>query len=184
MMTRTQVGITVDADQYELLPNRPLAEVIDRNLRLVGAPKFTEEEKAAAKKMQEPLKKNIEVALSEVVEPLPESPGQGLFSTDLSNVSWNVPSQDFLVATYPYGAPIHSWQVTACSGMSIGQKGMMVAAKTLAATAIDLFKNSSLIQAAKKELEERRKGHSFHLLTPPNRKPPGEILTASPPPPG
>jgi aminobenzoyl-glutamate utilization protein B len=184
MMTRTQVGITVDEDQYELLPNRPLAEVIDRNLRLVGAPKFTEEEKAAAKKMQEPLKKNIEVALSEVVEPLPESPGQGLFSTDLSNVSWNVPSQDFLVATYPYGAPIHSWQVTACSGMSIGQKGMMVAAKTLAATAIDLFKNSSLIQAAKKDLEERRKGHSFHLLTPPNRKPPGEILTASPPPPG
>src|SRR6267143_468060 len=149
-----------------------------------GFPKFTDEEKTAAKKMQEPLKKNIELPLSETVEPLPETPGQGLFSTDMGNVTWNVPSQMFEVATYPYRAPIHSWQVTACSGMSIGQKGMMVAAKTLAATAIDMFKNPSLIQAAKKDLEERRKGHSFHLLTPPNRKPPGEILTASPPPPG
>jgi len=33
--------------------------------------------------MQEPLKKKIEVALSESVEPLPEKPGQGAFSTDL-----------------------------------------------------------------------------------------------------
>jgi aminobenzoyl-glutamate utilization protein B len=56
--------------------------------------------------------------------------------------------------------------------MSIGQKGMMVAAKTLAATAIDLFKNPSLVDDAKKDLEERKKGHSFHLLTAPNRKPP------------
>jgi len=95
-----------------------------------------------------------------------------LFSTDMGNVTWNVPSQTFEVATYPYRAPIHSWQVTACSGMSIGQKGMMVAAKTLAASTIDLFKNPSMVEAAKKDLEERKKGLSFGLLTPPNRKPP------------
>jgi len=172
MMTRTEVEIVVDADSYEVLPNRPIAEAMDRNLRLVGAPKFTDEEKTAAKKMQGPLKKNIELPLSETVEPLPETPGQGLFSTDMGNVTWNVPSQMFEVATYPYRAPIHSWQVTACSGMSIGQKGMMVAAKTLAATAIDMFKNPSMVEAAKKDLEERKKGHPFRLLTPPNRKPP------------
>jgi aminobenzoyl-glutamate utilization protein B len=172
MMTRTQVEITVDDDTYEVLPNRPLAEVMDRNLRLVGPPRFTDEEKAAAKKMQEPLRKNIEVPLSETIEPLPETPGQGLFSTDVGNVSWNVPHQGIEVATYPYRAPIHSWQVTACSGMSIGQKGMMVAAKTLAATAIDLFNNPSIVQAARKDFEARKKGHPFHLLTPPNHKPP------------
>jgi len=87
-------------------------------------------------------------------------------------VSWNVPSQGFEVATYPYGAPIHSWQVAACSGMSIGQKGMMVAAKTLAATAIDLFKNPTSVEAAEKDFEERTKGHPFNLLTPANHKPP------------
>jgi aminobenzoyl-glutamate utilization protein B len=172
MMTRTQVEIAVDADSYEVLPSRPIAEVMDRNLRLVGPPRFTEEEKAAAKKMQEPLKKNIGLPLAETIESLPEAPAQGLFSTDMGNVSWNVPSQIFEVATYPYRAPIHSWQVTACSGMSIGQKGMLVAAKTLAATAIDMFKNPSVVDAAKKDLEERKKGHAFRLLTPPNRKPP------------
>ena len=36
-MTRTQVDMNVDNDQPEVLPNRPLAEVIDRNLHLVGA---------------------------------------------------------------------------------------------------------------------------------------------------
>jgi aminobenzoyl-glutamate utilization protein B len=196
MMTRTQVEITADDDSHEMLPNRPLAELMDRNLRLVGPPRFTEEEKAAAKKMREPLtknsepqtsgtttraffprtqepsKKNIEVSLSETIELLPETPGQGLFATDVGNVSWNVPHDAIEVATYPYGVPIHSWQVTACSGISIGQKGMMVAAKTLAATAIDLFKNPSLVEVAKKDFEERKKGHEFHVLTTPNRKPP------------
>jgi aminobenzoyl-glutamate utilization protein B len=172
MMTRTQVEIVVDDDSYELLPNRPIAEVMERNLRLVGPPKFTDEEKAIARKMQEPLKKKIALPLYESVEPLPDVPGQGSFSTDLSNVSWNVPSEVMNVATYPYQAPIHSWQVTACSGMSIGQKGMMVAAKALAGTAIDLFKQPALIDAAKKDLDERRKGTVFQLLVPPNRKPP------------
>jgi aminobenzoyl-glutamate utilization protein B len=89
-----------------------------------------------------------------------------------TTISTCVQSQMFEVATYPYRVPIHTWQVTACSGMSIGQKGMMVAAKTLAATAIDLFKSPSPVQAAKKDLEERKKGLPFHLLTPPDRKPP------------
>jgi aminobenzoyl-glutamate utilization protein B len=172
MMTRTQVEIVIDEDTYELLPNRPIAEVMDRNLRLVGPPRFSDEEKAAAKKMQEPLKKNIELPLAEIVEPLPETPGQGSFSTDMGNVSWSVPSQIFEVATFPYRTPIHSWQVAACSAMSNGQKGMLVAAKTLAATAIDMFKNPSMVEAAKNDLLERKKKHPFNLLTPPNRKPP------------
>ena len=172
MMTRTRVEINVDDDSLELLPNRTIAEVMDRNLRLVGPPRFTEEEKVAAKQMQEPLKKNLELALSETIEPLPEKPSQGLFSTDVSNVSWNVPSEILDVATYPYGAPIHSWQVTACSGMSIGHKGMAVAAKTLAATAIDFFKAPALIDAAKKDFEDRKKDYKYRPLTAPNRKPP------------
>ena len=117
------------------------------------------------------------MSLSETIELLPETPGQGLFATDVGNVSWNVPHDAIEVATYPYGVPIHSWQVTACSGISIGQKGMMVAAKTLAATAIDLFKNPSLVEVAKKDFEERKKGHEFHVLTTPNRKPPVSGIT-------
>lgn len=172
MMTRTQVESTVDFDYYEVLPNRPLAELMDRNIRLVGPPKFTDEEKGAAKQMQVPLNKQREVPLSEAIDPLPETPAQGLFSTDVGNVSWKVPHQQIMVATYPYGVPIHSWQVTACSGMSIGQRGMLMAAKTLTATAIDLFKSPSTVEAAKRDFDERKKGRSVVRLTPPERTPP------------
>ena len=40
--------------------------------------------------------------------------------------------------------------------MTIGKKGMVVAAKTLTATAIDLFSDNSLIEKARTEFNERR----------------------------
>ena len=40
MMTRTLVEVRVDNDQPEVLPNRPLAEVVDRNLHLVAPLSF------------------------------------------------------------------------------------------------------------------------------------------------
>ncbi len=162
----------MEDDSHEVLPNRPLAEAIDRNLHLVGAPRFTEEEKNFGRRLQEPLKGPFEVALSERIEPLPEKPEQHAASTDVGNVSWKIPAGSLSVASYPVGSPGHSWQIVACAGMSIGQKAIAVAAKTLAATAIDLFKDPRLVDAAKKDFEERKKGYNYRLLLPPNRKPP------------
>ena len=172
MMTRTQVAIRVDADNREVLPNRPLAEVVDGNLRLVGPPKFTDEEKVYARKMQEGMKGDFQYPFNPRVEPLPASPTQGAYSTDVGNVSWNVPEQSFEVASYPASLPIHSWQVAASSGMSIGREAIPVAAKTLAGSAIDLFRNPGLIEEATKDFAERRKAYDNRLLTPPNQKPP------------
>lgn len=172
MMTRTQVKIQVDSDAQEVLPNRPLARAVDRNLRLVGPPKFTDEEKMQARKMQEGMQGDFRYPFDPVVDPLSDSPTQGAYSTDVGNVSWNVPEQAFEVASYPYGLPIHSWQVAASSGMSIGREAIPVSAKTLAATAIDLFDDPALIEEAKNDFIERKKGYEYNLLTPPNRKSP------------
>jgi len=172
MMTRTQVEIQVDSDEHEVLPNRPLAQLVFRNLRLVGPPHFTDEEKTDACKMQEGMQGDFRYPFDPDVDAMPDSPTQGAYSTDVGNVSWNVPEQAFEVASYPYGLPIHSWQVAASSGMSIGREAIPVAAKTLVATAIDLFEDSALIEAAKNDFLERRKGYEYSLLTPPNRKPP------------
>ena len=172
MMTRTQVEINVDSDNHEVLPNRPLAETVDRNLHLVGAPKFNDDENTEARKMQEGMKGDFKFPLEPIIEPLPDSPTQGAYSTDVGNLSWNIPTQSFEVASYPYGLPIHSWQVAASAGMSIGRAAMPVAAKTLAATAIDLFRDPVLIETAKKDFQNRRTGYEYRLLTPANRKPP------------
>jgi aminobenzoyl-glutamate utilization protein B len=49
------------------------------------------------------------------------------------------------------GTPAHSWQAVASGGTDIGAKGMMVAAKTLALTGIDLLSDPTLIQKATAE---------------------------------
>ena len=54
------------------------------------------------------------------------------------------------------GTPSHSWQAVAASGMSIGAKGGVVAAKALALTAADLFRSPDVLAAAKAELLRRR----------------------------
>jgi aminobenzoyl-glutamate utilization protein B len=170
MMTRTQVDIRVDADNHEVLPNGPLAEVLDRNLRLVGAPHYTSEEGANARKMLEGMKGDPEYDSPKVV-PLPLSPTQGAYSTDLGNVSWNVPTERFVVADSPYTLNVHGWQAAA-NAAATGLKTIPVGAKTLAAAAMDLFKDPALVSAAKHDFDKRKKGYPYSVLTPPNRKAP------------
>jgi aminobenzoyl-glutamate utilization protein B len=66
-------------------------------------------------------------------------------------------------ATWPPGTPGHSWQAVAAGGNSMSIKGMMVAAKTLALSAVDLFNNPSELEKAKVELEKRR-GANFKYV--------------------
>ena len=69
----------------------------------------------------------------------------GVASTDMGDISWNVPTVQIRAATFVPGVPAHSWQAVACTGMSIGFKGMMVAAKTLALTTQELYQQPGTI---------------------------------------
>jgi aminobenzoyl-glutamate utilization protein B len=77
-------------------------------------------------------------------------------STDVGDVSWVVPTIGLGTATWVPGTSAHSWQAVASGGTSIGRKGMMVAAKTIALSAIDLFKNPKMIQEATEEWNKKR----------------------------
>jgi aminobenzoyl-glutamate utilization protein B len=170
MMTRTEVEVRVDNDMPEVLPNRPLAEAIERNLQLVGTPRFTENDAAIASKILDATKRTAQPVKAEVV-PLPEAPTQESYSTDLGNVSWKVPTERLAVNSAPYALGAHTWQAVVLSATT-GLKAMPIAAKALAGTAIDLFTDPALREAARRDFEVRTKGNSFTLLTPPNRKPP------------
>ncbi len=176
-MTRTKLVETrVDSDMHEVLPNRTLVEVIQKNLELVGAPKFDDREKAFARATQKDLKPAPEIALSERVEPLPSGPPhQGLHSTDVGDLTWFFPVGQLTAATYSYGAPGHSWQIVACTGTSIGEKGMMVAAKALAASAIDLYRSPDLIQRAREDQKKMLAGQKYITLIPDGQKAPAKI---------
>jgi aminobenzoyl-glutamate utilization protein B len=100
-----------------------------------------------------------------------EESGMFSASTDAGDVSWQFPMGHFMAATWVPGVNAHTWQAAACSGMSIGRKGMMVAAKTLALSAIDLFLDPKLVTAAKADFKKRVDPGVYRSLIPAEQKP-------------
>ncbi len=158
--TGTQVEWEVLGGVFNMLPNATLAEVMHGNLRAVGGITYTPEETAFAQKISESFPAEQRVPITKAAEVkdfrnAPDSPTSG-GSTDVGDVSWAVPTVGLQTATWVPGSSAHSWQSTAASGMSIGQKGMLVAAKTLALTAFDLYNTPALIEKARAEWVQKR----------------------------
>jgi len=156
---------------YSTLPNDALAALADKNMQLVGGVTYTREEQAFAEAIRKTLPdRNRAMGSQERIEPPHEGPGPA--STDAGDVSWNVPMAEMTAATFVPGVPAHSWQATACAGMSIGRKGMVVAAKSLALTAADLFTDPTQVAAARASFEKRLAGHEYNSRVPADHKPP------------
>ncbi|HEY3082329.1 MAG TPA: amidohydrolase [Chloroflexota bacterium] len=162
----------LDTDCHELVPNRAIGEAIDRNLRLVGPPGFDEAERTFAARIRTTiLDAKPGPALSDEIQSIEEKKTSG-GSTDVGDVSWLVPTEQFVATTHANGCPGHSWQITACTGTTIGEKGGAVAAKTLACTALELLGDQNLRERAKAEFRERRGDAPYTLLIPTDQKPP------------
>jgi aminobenzoyl-glutamate utilization protein B len=153
-------GTTMDYEMiggtHELLPNLTLQKLMYDNLVKVGGIEYTPEEKEFADKIAVTLGyEKADLATAKNVQPY-ETEARAYGSTDVGDVSFTVPTVGMGAATWVPGTPAHSWQAVAAGGTSIGKKGMMVAAKTITRTAIDLFENPSLVAKAKTEFLDRR----------------------------
>ena len=175
LMSDTSFTSTIDADTHEVLPNLALARLIHQNLTLLGPPQFDEAEKEFARKSQAALGQSFDVALSERIEPIRDAPVKRKGSTDVGEISWRVPTGGLRVASWTYGAPAHSWHVVACTGSSIGEKGMLLAARALAFTAIDLVTQPDELQKAREDFQKRRGTEEFRSLLPKGQKAPARI---------
>ncbi|MBP7704590.1 MAG: amidohydrolase [Caulobacter sp.] len=156
MATETTVDWEITGGVYAMMPNDTLGRVMDANLQRLGGIDWTPEEKAFALKLQESMTKPPSIdSVSRVARyELDLSGGGG--STDVSDVSWVVPTVGLRTATFVPGSAGHSWQNAAAAGTSIGDKGAVLAAKTMALTAADIFSDPELIARARAELNERR----------------------------
>ncbi|MCI0524514.1 MAG: amidohydrolase [Acidobacteria bacterium] len=172
LATETRMEMELVSSVYNELPNEPLANLIDKNLRRVGGVKYSAEEQAFAEKLRQTFSLEGALPLGSQEQAQQMEGGVSSGSTDVSDVSWIVPTSEFRTATYVPGTPGHSWQSTACSGHSIGRKGMVVAAKTLALSTVDLMQDSTLIVAAREDFNKRRAGHDYRSRIPANQKPP------------
>jgi len=169
--TGTKVDWEVIHGANSLLPNRTLQTLVHAKLSEVGGVKYDATETSWAQTIFPSLQPTAaKIADAATVKPMTESHGAG--STDVGDVSWNVPTAGFSTATWVPGTPAHSWQAVAAGGMSIGFKGLQNAAKTLALSAIELYRNPQTIAAAKAEFDQRRgEGYAYKSLVG-DRKPP------------
>jgi aminobenzoyl-glutamate utilization protein B len=155
--TGTTVDHEVIGGVYSVLPNQTLARLMDANLRRAGGIHYTPAERAFAERIRETLDHpQLPLGSEAVVQPFVANAPAGSASTDVGDISWTVPVAQISTATWVPGTPAHSWQAVAADGMSIGAKGSTLAAKVMAATAVDLFLDPSLVQAARAELEKQR----------------------------
>jgi aminobenzoyl-glutamate utilization protein B len=163
--TGTTYDLAIVSSVHNLLINKTLAKVQQRALERVGGFTYTPEEKAFAQKVQKTLFNSaVPLETTARVFPLDVTGPVGSSSTDVGDVSWNVPTVQFNAATWVPGTPAHSWQAVAAGGMSIGAKGMLVAAKTMALTAAELFTNPATIVSARAEFDQQR-GPNFKYAT-------------------
>ncbi|WP_251552032.1 amidohydrolase [Neobacillus muris] len=188
LMTGTEYDIDFITGCYEMLPNKILGEVLLNNMKKVGAPDFDQQDMKLAKELTDsfdPGMKELVVKTSgassklieqllheEVVEPFDEGKSMS-GSTDVADVSWNVPTAQFTTACAPIGTPGHSWQNVVAVGSSIGQKGMLSAAKILGLSVVELMLDADLITKANEEFinEIKQKGEYISPL-PEDLKPP------------
>ena len=165
--TGTTMDYEVIHGAYNLLPNVTLSEVMHENLSRVGGVSYTPEEQAFAEQIATTFTDpgSTELASAGTVDSFRViRTGQG-GSTDVGDVSWVVPTVGLRTATWVPGTSAHSWQAIAAGGTSIGQKGMTVAAKTMALTAMDLMQQPDLLARAREELlEQRGAGFEYQAL--------------------
>ena len=156
---------------HDLLPNREGGAVVQKNLEYLGDIQYSKDELDFAYKIQEAVGKP-KLGIDGKIKPLREtieSPGGG--STDVGDVSYNFPVVSLGVTVAPYGVPWHSWAVVASSGMSIGHKGMLYAAKVLGMSMIDIYKDPKIRNTIKDEFIQRKGDYKYEAFINPGPPP-------------
>jgi aminobenzoyl-glutamate utilization protein B len=172
--TQTRMEYEIINGVYNLLPNETLSQIMFKNLTKVGGVNYTADEKKFAEEIIKTFPEGVIASPADaaIITPFEVNEKGAGGSTDVGDVSWLVPTAGLGTATWVPGTSAHTWQAVAAGGTSIGKKGMMVAAKTLTLTAMDIFKDPSVTVKAKAELDRRRgAGFKYEALTG-DRKPP------------
>ncbi len=160
-----------------LRDNHIASTLMHANLQLIGPPHFSEAEHDFARAIQREVGIEAE-GLPTEIEPLRPSKSRdlrtyiGFGSTDVAEVSLITPTVGLLVGSFVKGSPGHHWANVACAGSSIGEKGMIVAAKALAATALDMMEQPDTMSAMQAEFEETTGGQAYRSPIPADVEPP------------
>lgn len=193
LMTGTKMEHEVTMAFSDYITNDALAEIADRALREVGAPVWDEDDFKLAKEYLESFSETTkELAREKIMhrfgmdrldevyqKPLdatitPYLRGNQSYvsgSTDVGDVCYTVPTLNFNVATAFIGNVGHTWQMTGQSGSRIALKGMLIAAKAMALSAVRTAERPDIIEAAK-DIVKIQNGGAYKCPLPDYVKPP------------
>lgn len=192
LMTGTRHEIEFITGCYELLPNDVISDLLHASMAAVDDMRFTDQERDFAKALQASFpdgsvqrgfdqtqqSTNANLDSAQIDDPLweavlPHSPTPPLLSgsTEVADVSWITPTGQISTTCWPLGTPGHSWQTVAACGSSIGSKGMLFAAKSMALAGLDLLTQPDLLSAAKAEFHAKRGDKTYITPLPPDALP-------------
>ncbi len=177
MMTETQVSTRFIDGTANPLPLKTMEQLLYKNFKQVALPEYTEEEweyantlkktytsaglPGYAARLDESIAETVakatnngERALNDFLMPLYHSSVSTPGSTDVGDVSWQTPTGQINCVTAPSMTPGHSWQMVSAGTTSIAHKGMLTASKVLAATAIDIIDDPSILVPIREEFEK------------------------------
>lgn len=162
----------------DTVPNHTLEKVLYANFQALGVPHYTPEELAFADKLAASCPAGAPVpgiaaanstelasqvqamqqaaghAMNEFLAPYYGGPAFEPGSTDVGDVSWQTPTGQIHLASWPNGTPGHSWQAVSCGATALAHKALLQAGRVLAAAAIDLYEQPELLAAARAEFEQ------------------------------
>jgi len=197
LMTETTYETCFEEGCSGLLNNHYLADLQYQAMQLIGPITFTHEEISDAQMINDAFPGTNSDYIDDMIEYFKASPeivatfdeyrDQPLIggnfvalderiiatgSTDLGDLSQIVPVSLLRTTCFPTGCPGHSWGNVAACGMSIGHKGMMHAAKTMAVTAVELFSDPNHLVKIHEEFKQKTGGKPYVPLMPEDVKPP------------
>ena len=173
LATETRADFDLFFGVWDLLPNEALIQGLHAHMVAHGLD-WSEEEQAFARACQAAMGLPEKGLATSVLPVVGEIKAGG--STDVGDISWIVPTGLFGWPSLPLGVSLHAWPVTACGGMSIGDKASLATATILAGAGYDLMTRPELLAAAKTDFVRRRGDTTFASALAPDKKP--EILPA------
>jgi aminobenzoyl-glutamate utilization protein B len=159
LASETRMEFIQETNYANVVPNDTLSAVLGRAMTRAGGYEYTPTEQKFVTEIQKTLERVNPIGPDKVTAD--KSTPQGMASSDAGDVSWNIPTAQFTAATFAPGVGAHTWQGAACAGSSIGRKGMLVAARTLALGAMELFEKPEELIAAKADFETRKAGRNW-----------------------
>jgi aminobenzoyl-glutamate utilization protein B len=197
LMTDATVEIRFEDGYSPVINNHYLADMQYQAMKLAGPIDFSVEEMAFAQKINDTFfgtnTEYLEQQISAFSVPPQEQARLNTYrdrpligenfpaldagvvmpgSTDVGDLSQVVPLSMLITACWPTGTPGHSWANVAASGISMGYKGMLHAAKIMAVTAQEIYINPKHLDKIRDEFRASVGSNPYIPPIPDTVKPP------------